>query len=250
LISGIGFGAMFGLVFWLSDWNTRSESLWTDRQDAASSGVKMLRPKPSPAIFAIAMLSAFLAFDFFHLVTTVPLRGELRRLPSRIGRWEARGPVFQSSDLDVLPFDEKLFGNYMDADGSELRLFLGYFESQADGRELAGYAMRSVLSGHEHSRYALKANDVLRVNDFVTTTGPSQSCISYWYVVNGRVVAVDYLAKLYSAWDALVHGRNNGAVIVVRSRVRDGESIDDVRARLHDFLTGFVPVSKEYVPQL
>jgi EpsI family protein len=100
--------------------------------------------------------------------------------------------------------------------------------------------MRSVLSGHEHSRYSVTSNDVLRVNDFVTTT-PTQSCVSYWYVVNGRVVAVDYQAKLYSAWDALVHGRSNGAVIVVRSRWMANLSM--IRARLHD-LTGFVPVSR------
>ena len=73
---------------------------------------------------------------------------------------------------------------------------------------------------------------------------------SYWYVVNGRVVAAEYQAKLYSAWDAIVHGRNNGAVIVVRRQSAGRRISRGGPARLHDFVTGFVPVSREYAPAL
>lgn len=251
LISGIGFAAMFGLVFWLSDTNSRSDSPSGEGEaDRGATNSTILYPRLSSAILAILMLGAFVGFEFFHRVTTVPLKSELLRLPPRIGRWQERRPAVQPGDLDLLEFDEKLFGSYDGADGTELRLFLGYFGNQENGRELAGYAMRSVLTGREHSQYAVPSNEVARINDFVTTTGATTSYVSYWYVVSGRVVASDYQAKLYSAWDAIVHGKNNAAVIIVKSSLRDGESIEVARHRLHEFAQHFVPVSREYAPRL
>jgi EpsI family protein len=250
LISGVGFAAMFGLVFWLADRDVQAATSIMPSPGEPVRGLARLSPRPLSALLAILMLSAFVGFDVLHRVSAVPLRSELQQLPPRVGGWRAYGLAVQPNDVEALPFDEKLTSSYVAVDGTELGLFLGYLGTQADGRELAGYAMRAALSGREHSQYLVGSSDVTPINDFLTTTGGTTSYVSYWYVLNGRIVAADYQAKLLSAWDSIVYGRNNGAVVVLRSPLRQGETLDAARARLHEFVLGFVPVSREYAPRL
>ena len=248
LISGIGFTALFGLVFWLADRDRYLYSLWpAEPSDRVNNGTPF-NLRPLSVLCAVAMLGGVIGFDLSHRVTTVPLTMGLRRLPDRIGRWEVLRSASPALDLAELPFDEKLYRTYAGADGTELNLFLGYLGSQEQGRELGGYAIRTALSGRDHAEYWSPSIEPNRVNDLLMPVGNTTSYVVYWYVLNGRAVAAEYQAKLYSAWDSIIYGRSNGALIVVRTQLGTGESVAAARTRISDFVEGFLTISKGYTP--
>jgi hypothetical protein len=58
------------------------------------------------------------------------------------------------------------------------------------------------------------------------------------------------MAKVYTAWDSLAHGKSNGAVVVVKARVPAGEPLEASRARERDFLEALVVATRSYLPAL
>jgi EpsI family protein len=169
----------------------------------------------------------------------VPVAGDLERFPGQVGRWRALRVGTMRSELASLEYDRTLSRNYVAPDGTELNLFVGYFAQQEEGRELAGYRMRALLTGSEDSTYV--AAEGGSAGEFVVATDAGRVYVTHWYDVGGHRATGNVAAKLYTAWNAIVHGRTNGTLVAVTTRARDSESRMDVRARLADFVAGIPP---------
>ena len=248
LISGIGFLALLGLISHFADADRISLYLRAGEGKRRSTSSVLPRLQPLSVLLAVLMLSSFVGFQDSHQVTPVPLKRDLRTFPESIGGWRSRNASSFSSALDLVTFDERFSRNYKAPDGTELNLFLGYFLSQEQGRELAGYEIRNVLSGRERSAYTFPSRGGRRVNDFLTTVGGDTFYVMYWYVFDGAVVSEDYEAKLHTAWSSIVHGTTNGGIVVVTVKERKQEPIDVARLRVRDFIENFEIASKDYLP--
>ena len=102
------------------------------------------KPRPATPLvrigavaLSIVMLVAAGTFDRWRPMKAVPLGTPLVGLPSAVGSWESRRTTSLESALAAFDFDEKLARGYVAPDGSEVHLFLGYFEGQRQGRELS-----------------------------------------------------------------------------------------------------------------
>ena len=247
LVSGIGFMAIFGLVFRLAEKDGPVYSLWSPEDGRRRMGVAAWTFRPVAAVLAIIMLGGAVAFGLSHRVAAVPLTGDLRALPLEVAHWKVRGVGSSFDALEAVRFDDKLSRTYTAPDGAELSLFLGYFQTQEQGRELAGYTVRTALGNGEPSTYVLPSSERHHVNDFLASSNTGVYHVTYWYVLDGRVVSSEYLAKLYTAWDSLIHRRSNGALVVVKTKVQDKESVEVARVRVRGFLEDFVTMAKDYI---
>jgi EpsI family protein len=86
----------------------------------------------------------------------------------------------------------------------------------------------------------------VRVKDYLTTVGDDTYHVTYWYFVGGRMMSERYEAKWRTTWNALVRRRSDGAVVVVRTKLADKETIEVSRERVRDFLEGVVSASEVY----
>ena len=243
-ISGVG----FLVLFWLISRFAENGSTFACSAPSQDTNVA---PGPAPtsrraALIVTTVLALFFGFDRWHVVSAVPLRASLVAFPTTIGHWQSGSGGSFSGDLTSVDFDDTLSRNYTDPDGTELNLSLGYFENQRQGRELVGHGVRSVLSGH-HTVYKTTAGH--RVKDFLRTTGPDTFHVTYWYTLDGQIASEDFMAKLFTAWDSLAHGRSNGAVLVVKMKVPERESIEHARLRVRDFVDGLAFATLDYLPQ-
>jgi EpsI family protein len=238
---------IFGLVFRLAEKDGLFYSLWAHGDHRMHGSPWALRP--ASVLLAAIMLGAGVGFAGLHHVAAVPLAKDLRALPVEIGRWEFRSAGSSFGALENLRFDDRLSRGYTASDGAELKLFLGYFRTQEQGRELVGYTVRSALGAGARSAYPLLSGEPQVVSDFLTGNGSETFHVTYWYVLDGQVVSSEYQARLRTAWDSLVHRRSNGGMVIVKTRTRQGESIEIARARIRDFLQTFVAMSKDYFPR-
>jgi EpsI family protein len=242
LISGVGFLILFWLIARFSD--RRIDAAHGDEHTEPETAWQRLQ---TPAFaMAIALFVVVAGFNRWHQVTAVPLSTDLAAFPGAIGRWQAVAdrPFFAA---DGVGFDATLSRRYAAPDGSEVDLLVGYFERQQQGRELVGLQVSRLLAARDaHLTRVLSGQ--IRVKDFVTTQNGDSYHVTYCYLLNGRTASEGYTAKLWATWDTLTRGRNNGGLVVVRTKLGAGGSAEPARSRTGDFIEGVLAESSRYLP--
>jgi EpsI family protein len=198
-------------------------------------------------LVAIALLAVAAGFERWHEVAPVPVSADLAGFPGIIGGWRLVSERPFSAAADAVRFDNTLSRRYVAPDGSEVDLLLGYFERQYQGRELVGFEVSRLLSSGE-APLTRTLNGEIRVKDFVTTLNGDSYHVTYCYLLNGRTASESYTAKWWATWDTLTRNRNNGGIVVVRTKLGSNGSADMVRARTRDFVEGVVATFSRYLP--
>ena len=258
VVAMLGYGLIAACLSFLARHEpTRAKTTPADMPVPERSASPTWRATLELATVALFLLIASL--QVFERGREVLPRQDLRAIPSQIGAWtvvpadadpqsflgiddrlvgsEAGGTRFEAAD-------DELWRVYQDPSGARIRIYVGYYRHQEQGKELAGrisHALQAVASGVDlavdHQR--------LGINEIVGR-GPAPKGVVFWYDVNGRVVANIYVAKAYTMWDALVHGRTNAAVVVVSWD--GGGASDDPRRGALDFAAALMPVVRQYLP--
>jgi EpsI family protein len=87
-----------------------------------------------------------------------------------------------------------------------------------------------------------------RANRAVIQKGDQRQVVLYWFQQRGRMIANEYLVKLYLLWDAVTRHRTDGALVRLISAVQPGESVEDAASRLVAFAGTMQPELMRFVP--
>lgn len=187
-------------------------SQWNRWLEAAQGGkIRM------PLFVAIVLLVAIGGYYYLHRTVPVPLNHGFTTFPMTIGVWQGEevDPGTETLRLDWA--DEELMRIYRDKTGNAVKLYVGYFDDQKQGKELVMYKTSWKFhrgeTGVEISGVDGKGYHVNRV--VLKEGNDNARAVHFWYDLNGRVVSNRYIAKLYTIWDALVYGRTNGAIVAI-----------------------------------
>ena len=205
----------------------------------------------------------------------VPLRNGFSSLPDRIDAWtvdRTPAPPSRSSSNtpgdardnrmttaraqemigrgEVITFsgvDDELVRTYRNSAGERVQLYIGYYRSQHEGKQLFGRensALRSASStmNIDVEPHAIEINQVVQQHD-----GISRGLL-FWYDVNGRVLADMRRAKVYAIWDALTRRRSNGAVVMVAWDGSDDDESGASREQAADFVRALLPLLPQFIP--
>jgi EpsI family protein len=174
------------------------------------------------------MLSALFLFQgaaFYGLsrrVETTPPPKPLAEFPTLIGDWRmVREGVIEQEDKDVLRADDYLTRQYAAASGETANLFVAYFQSQRAGQ--TPHSPKNCLPG---SGWTWSIADTIpvhiagrrqpiEINRYAVSKGDERAVVLYWYQSRDRVVASEYQAALFTAWDALRTNRTDTELVRV-----------------------------------
>jgi EpsI family protein len=164
---------------------------------------------------AVLVLQGALFYGFSHGEITPPAR-PLAEFPARIGEWR----MIQQGELeqevkDVLRADDYLTRRYAAPDGEAASLFVAYFQSQRPGQ--TPHSPKNWLPG---SGWAWTVSDtisigvegraqIVEINRYIVSKGDEKAVVLYWYQSRDRVVASEYRAAAFTAWDALRYNRTD-----------------------------------------
>jgi EpsI family protein len=233
LISGIGFLALFWLIGRLSDTSPRKVTL----ENASLREWSLHR---GAVAVAITLFAVMIAFGRWHQVVAAPPNGRLTDFPAAVGQWQAvqnTGADFWPA-IDAPKFDHRLERQYRTPEGRQLNLVLGYFERQSQGKELVGFELSRYIGANEvPATYQLDAD--IRVREFVKEIDDKPHYVSYWYVLGNKTIAQEYEAKALTAWKSLTTHKNNGAIVIVTTKLDDAsQGLEDSREAVRDFIRG------------
>jgi EpsI family protein len=246
LISWIGYAALFAGTWALSRGSRRAA---VRPAPAAAPAFAARAAGPPYAALAVATSVLLLAgLAQVPRVAPAPLARDLAAFPDQVGGWrqagEGRGPTAHLGE----GADRTLARRYVSPAGDSVLLFVGYYESQRQGRELV---MERGSNDHlDASRVALDlgSGEELLLNRIVERRRRGSYLMLYWYEVGGRRLTDRYLAKAYTTWDGLVRRRTGGAVVLVGVELTEGVGAERAEDLARAFLAEAAPVLRGYLP--
>lgn len=204
------------------------------------------------ATFLLAIASIYVNFFLNKTQAAVP-RETLASFPSTVGDWVGADRFFSSGILQNLGVDEYIMRRF-DNGTDTVWVYIGYYGNQKEG--MVPHSPRHCYPGS--GWFPLK-NDIveipvgdrgherIRVNRFLFAKGTERECVLYWYQSRGRVIADEYVEKLYLIRDAIFRNRSDGALVRLSIRTSAGseESAMDI---LESFASTVYGVLPRYVP--
>jgi EpsI family protein len=181
----------------------------------------------------------------------VPLRQPFAELPMFMDGWLGHDDILETRILSVLGVSDYLNRAYVDLQGQQVDLYVGYYQSQRTGDTI--HSPKNCLpgSGWEPVRAGRLTIPVtgmppIVVNEYLVQKGLTQYLVLYWYQGHGRVIASEYSGKVWLVIDAITRNRTDEALVRVITPTRDGEG--QARARAVQFVQGLYPRLGSFIP--
>jgi len=171
-------------------------------------------------------------------------REPLSSIPKSFEGWESADQAFPNTVLESLGVDEYLMRRFTKGNES-VWLYVGYYKSQKEGA--VPHSPRHCYPG---SGFNPIRNDVvpipvnypgvreIRPNRYVFAKGVEREIVIYWYQSRGRVIANEYVEKLYLIRDSILRNRSDGALVRF-SMSATAETEESVSRRLISFVSNF-----------
>ena len=203
------------------------------------------------SVFLIVQGSLFYGFSRSE---TLPSYRPLDGFPKQLGEWRMIEQGVMEQDVkDVLRADDYITREYAVSPEKVANLFVAFFKSQRAGQ--TPHSPKNCLPG---SGWVWTIADTIpvtvpgraapmEINHYLVSKGESRSMVLYWYQSRDRVVASEYKAAAFVAWDAILYNRTDTALVRVVVPVIDGH--DDVATQTGgDFIQSFFATLRRFFP--
>lgn len=158
-----------------------------------------------------------------------PLRAALATaVPSAIADYRGHDAVLPEDERRAAGVDDYLVRVYdnPDADsGHTAYVFIGYYESQTQGRTI--HSPKNCLPGSGWEPLASTTARILggavTVNRYLIQKGTDRALVLYWYQGRGHVEANEYVVKWNLLRDAALRRRSEEALVRVMVPITDSE---------------------------
>jgi EpsI family protein len=195
-----------------------------------------LRRTPVLAVTGILLLEILL---FYTLPTQeyLPEAPLLKEFQSSIGPWQViREPEIETEVQELLKADATLNRDYQSPEGM-ISLFAAFYRTQRAG--VTPHSPKVCLPGtgwiqessHIVSLQVPGEAGPIPVNRYVVSHGEDRALVLYWYQGAHRVVASEYLSKLYLMVDALRYRRSDVALVRVTAPLVDSQPVEQSAIR-------------------
>lgn len=160
-----------------------------------------------------------------------PLRTALTAaLPAAIADYRGRDGVLAAEERRAAGVDDYLVRVYANPEadpGHMAYLFVGYYESQTQGRTI--HSPKNCLPGSGWEALASTTARVpalggaVAVNRYLIQKGADRALVLYWYQGRGRVESSEYVVKWNLLRDAALRRRSEEALVRVMVPITDSE---------------------------
>jgi EpsI family protein len=205
----------------------------------------------------LSVLLVFQAVLFYSFASGeyVPVSRPLKQFPVTLSGWTmVQEGVMEPEIADLLKADDTLNRTYVDASQTRIaNLFIAFFKTQRAG--VTPHSPKVCLPGS--GWYPLDSTifpasipglpSPIRINRYTVAKGEERSVVLYWYQTPYRVIASEYMAKVYLMVDGLRHRRSDTSMVRVVVPVIDGNEEQAEKVALEFVRTIFRPV-RDYLP--
>jgi EpsI family protein len=206
-------------------------------------------------ILTVFLLVQCTLFYGFSRGETPPTHRQLDQFPQDLGGWHmVQQGVMEQEVKDVLRADDYVTREYATSPAQSANLFVAFFNSQRAGQ--TPHSPKNCLPG---GGWVWTVSDTIpvtvpgrsspiQINRYVVAKGEEKGVVLYWYQSRDRVVAKEYAAAAYVAWDALRYNRSDTALVKVTVGVVNNQQEAATQDGIQ-FIQTFYPTLRSFLPQ-
>ncbi len=206
------------------------------------------------ALVLLLLAATALLLQQTGAVRPVAIKKNLSGFPHTIGSWRL-ADTFQSSGdvVEMLGVDDYIQYNYISPEKRQINLYVGYY--RAVGVEGAYHSPKNCIPGGGWGidgvsnitlNAGIEGNKYSTVSKMLIRRGEDYQIVLYWFQNRGRIIASEYMEKVYLVWDALFKGRRDGTF--VRITVADGGDIAAAEKEARQFAEAVMAELTNYLP--
>jgi EpsI family protein len=208
---------------------------------------------PTFVLSSILVLQGSLFYGFSRGEAVAAGRS-LDRFPSAVGAWRMiEQGVIEKDVRDVLRADDYLTRQYAISPEQTAGLFVAFFKSQRAGQ--TPHSPKNCLPG---SGWMWSVSDTIlvkiaerdrpiEINRYVVSKGDMKAVVLYWYQSRDRVVASEYKAAAFVAWDAIRQNRTDTALVRVVVPIAGNRADAATRSGI-EFIQAFFTTLRQFLP--
>jgi EpsI family protein len=246
-VAVVGFVVLFATIVLLSKLSPRKSSPNVTETRVESFTPSRLGPRLTITVSMILFVTAAAAAAW--RVSPVEPARPLAEVPSNLGSW-----VTLLSDATAPPFrargaTHELARTYLAPSRRQVRLYIGYFVDQSQGRELVTEQTLALMQGAKPVTLRMADGRNKDASELVRTAKGTSQYVLSWYELNGHSTSNGYSAKAWTTWDALVRRRTSGAVVTLTADVATDADVREAAADVQELATLVAPVLETYLPR-
>jgi len=196
----------------------------------------------------MAILISLGGYLYLYHPTPIPLKMDLRALPSTIGDWRWTRTENTRGSFGVQGTDDGVMNIYKNGAGREIKIYIGYFESQRGDKGVTHYRSAWLHKKAEQVELHTNPRGDIRINKTIFQDRMDNQLLLFWYDMNGKIVSSRYKAKIFNAINGLFRGRTNGAIIIVSKNFEGADNPKEILKDELEFVRELLPVLQRYLP--
>ncbi|MBI5588789.1 MAG: exosortase W [Deltaproteobacteria bacterium] len=197
---------------------------------------------------AIAMLLGQLVYLHTYTSRPVPVKRNLNAMPMDIGGWTGMDISRTEAPFSPPSVDSELARIYRNASGRAITLYVGYYATQMQDKEMIHDSMRKLYEDAGNIKLPTASMGQVSVNETTVKAAGGGTMALYWYDINGRILSSNYTAKLYTAAGGLFKRRTNGAVVITSTIPANPADSEAALNDELDFAGKLLPLLRDYLP--
>ena len=172
--------------------------------------------------------------------------------PIEIGEWKGVKENLDQKIYNILGVEDYILGNYQNQKGNQLNLYVGFYQSQKEGDLI--HSPKNCLPGAGWNIIKTRQETILfhpgqkpsQVIRLLLQKGREKQIVLYWFHSRGRIIASEYMQKIWLVIDSMTKQRTDGAFVRLISPVIKSEETAD--KLLQEFARKIKPILDEYIP--
>ena len=212
------------------------------------------------AVLSLVMLAAAAGISYASRPEIIPIRQPLAGLPLQLDGWEGRRlPDSSEKIVEKLSVDDHINMYYSRKNPPPVSLYIGYYQSQRAGGSI--HSPLNCLPGAgwtpvKNERISIPVNNggrIIEVNLITIQKGAVSQVVIYWYHSQGRVIASEYMGKIYTVLGAMRAHRTDAALVRIISRITadsssKAEAGEAAEKAVVEFTQALFPVLADFLP--
>lgn len=198
---------------------------------------------PRAAVVLVCFAAVFLLLHEVSGTRATPILQPLSNFPKSLGPYELKATQFSSSAVvEMLGVTDYISYSYQRDGAQRVSLYAAYYDMVNDRQ---GYhSPKNCLPGSGWGIAEIKPRkirpahgfaDPVVITEMIIRNRNDYQIVYYWYQNRGRIIASEYLERVYRVIDSLFLGRSDGSFIRIIVDVPEGSDLSEAEALAADF---------------
>ncbi len=203
-------------------------------------------------IAAILMILTMVCLNYISHGENIKPNKAFSTFPKQIGNWIGKEEHFDQKIYDILGVDDSFLCNYYAPDGSQIEIYLGFYQSQREGdlihspkNCMPGSGWNFLKTGETPINIGPKQNIV--INNILLQKGSEKQIMFYWFQGRGRYIRSEYMQKIYLVLDSITKRRTDESFVRLITPVTEDNEEKTIQY-LINFTKLLIPILEEYLP--